>query len=56
LPWTVAGVADFDGDGSPDLLLHDPATGNVGVFLLNGTALSGFDFVGNAPAPWLPGD
>ena len=36
LTWTIAGIGDFDGNGSTDILWRDNS-GNVGIWLLNGT-------------------
>jgi hypothetical protein len=34
--WQIAGVADIDGDGHPDLVWQDPATGMSQVWLMGG--------------------
>jgi len=39
LRWQVVGVADFDGDGQTDLLWRHAATGQLAVWLLQGTSL-----------------
>ena len=36
--WKVVSVNDFNGDGSPDVLWQDTATGTVACWLMNGTA------------------
>jgi hypothetical protein len=38
-PWEIRGVADFNGDGQPDLLAHDQAVGELHVVQLSGTTL-----------------
>jgi hypothetical protein len=53
--WTIAGVADFDGDGHPDILWHNSSTGEVFVYYMGGTGgrtvLSGSAITG-APTVW----
>jgi hypothetical protein len=34
--WRIAGAADFDGDGHPDLIWQDPASGTSQVWLMSG--------------------
>ena len=35
--WKIAGVADFNGDGDPDILWQNQVTGQLTVWLMNGT-------------------
>jgi hypothetical protein len=42
--WRIAGVADFDGDGRPELIWQDPVTGASQVWLMGGT--HGTTFIG----------
>jgi C1A family cysteine protease len=39
--WKIAGVADFNGDGDPDLLWQNQVTGQLTVWLMNGTTQTG---------------
>lgn len=42
--WPIVSIADFDGDGHPDLLTQDPASGEAQIWLMGGaqgTALIG---------------
>ena len=38
--WRIVGVADFNGDSKPDLVLQHQTTGWIGVWLMNGTAMT----------------
>jgi hypothetical protein len=49
--WALKGVGDFNGDGQSDLLLQD-ATGNVGIWELNGSAIIGGGIVANPGGTW----
>ncbi len=49
-PWLGVGVADFNGDHKPDVLWHNPSSGEVGIWLVNGTTVTrGFDLEWNVP-------
>jgi subtilisin family serine protease len=37
--WKIVGTADFDGNGSRDLVWHHQADGRIAVWLMNGTTL-----------------
>jgi hypothetical protein len=51
--WTIAGIGDFDGNGSEDLLWRDNL-GNVGVWSMSGTGTSIYKslMLGNVPLNW----
>jgi hypothetical protein len=51
--WTVAGVADADADGRSDILWHNPSTGDVMVWLMDGATLSSIVVLPEvAASPW----
>ncbi|WP_410962502.1 FG-GAP repeat domain-containing protein, partial [Salmonella sp. SAL4358] len=39
LSWVLSGAGDFDGDGQSDLLWRHATTGDVSVWLMDGTSL-----------------
>ena len=51
--WRMVGTGDFNGDSKPDLVWQNQATGQIGVWFLNGTAQTGYRFFspGQAPDP-----
>jgi glucose/arabinose dehydrogenase/PKD repeat protein len=52
--WRIAGAADFNGDGSPDVLWQDPATGALTVWFMNGVTRTGSSPLtpGRVPLGW----
>ena len=48
LSWTIAGIGDFDRNGSTDILWRD-ASGNVGIWLMKGTSILSTAVLGNVP-------
>ncbi|MBL0141451.1 MAG: VCBS repeat-containing protein [Betaproteobacteria bacterium] len=50
--WEVVQIADWNGDGKPDLLFRNAATGLVFVWYLNGITLGGSDFVTQIDPSW----
>jgi hypothetical protein len=52
LTWIIAGIGDFDGNGSTDLLWRD-TSGNVGMWLMNGTSILSSKVIGNVPSNWV---
>ena len=49
--WSMLGTGDFDGDGKGDILWQDNS-GNVAVWLMDGTSLLSSAGIGNVPSPW----
>jgi hypothetical protein len=50
--WVLAGTGDFNGDGKSDILWRNNNTGEVVIWLLNGTSGIGGGSPGTAPNPW----
>jgi len=54
-PWEIAGVADFNNDGNPDILWRNPATdlNNTYIWYMNGvTRTASSPFIANMARPW----
>ncbi|AHJ27717.1 DVUA0089 family protein [Nodularia spumigena CS-584] len=47
--WDITGVADFNADGKPDILLNNPTEGWNAVWFLDGTNYSGYANLPSAP-------
>jgi glucose/arabinose dehydrogenase len=43
--WQIRGLADFDGDGKTDILWHNRATGQVYVWLMDGTRVASASYL-----------
>ncbi|MBL0141441.1 MAG: VCBS repeat-containing protein [Betaproteobacteria bacterium] len=50
--WEVVQLADWNGDGKPDLLFHNSATGLVFVWYLDGVTLGASDYVIQIDPSW----
>ena len=50
-PPTVIGI-DFDGDGNRDILWRNHTTGDVAIWLMNGTSISSGAIVANVSLDW----
>jgi len=50
--WEVVQLADWNGDGKPDLLFRNASTGLVFVWYLNGTTLGGSAYVTQIDPSW----
>ena len=51
--WTLAGSGDFDSDGQPDLVWQNQATGDVYLWLMNGTSMRQEQAIGQLGAGWM---
>jgi hypothetical protein len=51
---SVVGTADYDGDGSTDLLVFDPATRELVLWLMAGAGPHRFESLGTIETDWLP--
>ncbi|AHG87626.1 hypothetical protein J421_0089 [Gemmatirosa kalamazoonensis] len=51
-PWKVVAVADFDRNGSADLLWRNATSGDLVLWRMNGAALSSSAAVGSVPTAW----
>ena len=50
----VVGSADYDGDGSADLLVFNPSTRELALWLMDGSGVLRFESLGTLTADWLP--
>jgi hypothetical protein len=50
----VVGSADYDGDGSADLLVFEPATRELTIWLIDGSGALSFESLGTLAPGWLP--
>jgi hypothetical protein len=49
--WKMAGVADFNGDGKPDILWHHSSSGEVVLWYMDGSVLTGGTFTSPSALP-----
>ena len=52
LAWTVAAVADFNGDGKADILWRNTATGDNYIYFMNGLTIASEGYTRNVPLAW----
>jgi|GEM_PF-2950470 len=52
--WYAEGDGDFNGDGHPDILFYNPSTGQLALWLMNGTQAANGLLLPNAPSGWTP--
>ncbi len=50
---TVPNPPDFDGDGKQDFLWRNTSSGQVGVWLMNGSTAKATVAIGTAPLSWV---
>jgi hypothetical protein len=51
--WKVQGIADFNGDGHPDLVWRNTANGNCYLWYMNGASFIGDAFLFALPSEWV---
>jgi hypothetical protein len=52
--WQLEGSADFNGDGKSDLLFLNPSTGQVQIWLMNGTQVTSMQAPTSGALPAAP--
>ncbi len=50
---TIPNPPDFDGDGNQDFLWRNTSTGQVGIWLMNGSAVKAIGTLGAQPSSWV---
>ena len=51
-PWQMAGTGDFNGDGKPDIVWQNTATGDRYLWLMNGPAFNAGVYLGTVDPSW----
>ncbi len=51
--WVIQGVGDFDGNGKSDILWRNSTTGDVYIWLMNGTAIASQGDLGVISSDWV---
>jgi hypothetical protein len=52
--WCAAGADDYNGDGQVDLLWYNQNTGQVAVWLMNGSKILQSAIIATVPLSWYP--
>jgi hypothetical protein len=50
--WAVAQTGDYNGDGRSDIVWRNNTSGQVVIWLMNGTSVSSGGSAGSAPPDW----
>ena len=50
--WKMAGVADFNSVGKPDVIWTNTLIGDRSIWLMNGTSLLSGGYLDNVPIAW----